>query len=304
MDNLDSPTDAAASVSAVLDELNLKHGLISLHSVNNNWGFSDGTDVWVKVARMHSGLLDTELRVVEELRQRGFQTPEPLSSETQPVVVNDLNRSMSVWKFFPHTPMRTETQCVVAAAEFLHNVHEARIELPVRELDMDNTLEWIKRVLSSLDSSLSKELIERAEEGTAAVDDALQKTDSPFVFVHGDAHLGNIVETNAPSTLFIDWENAINAPREWDYGKLVPPALDGTMPCGGRSLRFRDSEKAWKIIRSNTRKLDMRLLVAGANMRMISSAVYALGFRYDEDTANRVCEYLGLEQHLNLSRHW
>ena len=304
MDNLNSPIDAAASVSAVLDELDLKHGLITLKSVNNNWGFSDGTDVWVKVARMSSNLLATELRVAQGLRQRGFQTPEPLFNRTQLVVMNGIDRNMSVWRFFPHTPMRTEIECVVSAAEFLHSVHEARIDVPVRELDMDSTFAWIHRVLSRFDSPLSKELIERAEEGTAAVDDALWNTDSPFIFIHGDAHLGNIVETNKPSTVFIDWENAISAPREWDYGKLVPPALDGTMPCGDRSLRVIDSEKAWKCIRANAGKLDMRLLVAGVNMRMISSATYALGFHNDEDTANRVCEYLGLEDRLNLSRHW
>ena len=305
MDNLDSPTDAAASVSAALDELGIKHGRMTLRVENNNWGFSDDTDIWVKVARMPStSLLATELRVVEELRQRGFQTPEPLFNQTQSVEVGGIDRGMSVWRFFPHTPMRTEIECVMAAAEFLQKVHAARIDVPVRELSMDSTLAWTKRVLGNLGTPLSKELIERAEDGTAAVDDALQKTDSPFVFIHGDAHLGNIVETDTPSTLFIDWENAIRAPREWDYGKLVPPALDGTMPCGSRSLRACDSEDAWKRIRANAGKLDMHLLVAGANMRIISTAVYSLGFHHNEGAAARVCEYLGLEQRLNLSRHW
>ena len=48
---------------------------------------------------------------------------------------------------------------------------------------------------------------------------AVEALELPLQAVHGDAHLGNVINT-AAGPLWNDWEDTMLAPREWDLGCL------------------------------------------------------------------------------------
>jgi Phosphotransferase enzyme family len=61
----------------------------------------------------------------------------------------------------------------------------------------------------------NEEMLEQGAGVRAAIDDL----ELPTQAVHGDAHLGNIINA-AEGPLWNDWEDTMLAPREWDLGCL------------------------------------------------------------------------------------
>jgi len=125
---------------------------------------------------------------------------------------------MTFWQHVGEVP---EPADPIQAGTALRGCHEALASYDgaLPELGvMRETEEIIERfaadgTLSNLDAGLLRE-------AGAANRDAVDALKLPLQPVHGDAHLGNVINT-ADGPLWTDWEDTCLAPRQWDLACLV-----------------------------------------------------------------------------------
>jgi aminoglycoside phosphotransferase (APT) family kinase protein len=107
-----------------------------------------------------------------------------------------------------------------AAGRALHTCHEALADFP-GVLPDHAIFREARAILARLDAAGALEpadaaLARRDGARLAARIDAL---DVPLQAIHGDAHLGNVIQT-ARGPLWNDWEDAFRGPRAWDLACL------------------------------------------------------------------------------------
>jgi thiamine kinase-like enzyme len=181
------------------------------------------------------GWVDRQIAVVCHLARQGAPVVEP-THELPPGPHRCNGMSVSFWEYVENT---RETLDSRRAGDALRQCHEALANFDVG-LEPMEILAEAQSVLRQLivTGSLSQEdgntLGRVASEATAAID-ALSL---PMQVVHGDAHLGNVINTPR-GPLWNDWDDTSLAPVAWDLGCLhaSTPTYVGSGPTSATRLQ-------------------------------------------------------------------
>jgi hypothetical protein len=126
--------------------------------------------------------------------------------------------TMTFWEHVREVPGPADPQ---RAGSALRECHEALRtyggDLPRMAL-MSEAEEIIERFAA--DGTLSNRDAGLLREAAAANRQQLEDQDQPSQPVHGDSHLGNVINT-AAGPLWTDWEDTCRAPTQWDLACLV-----------------------------------------------------------------------------------
>jgi streptomycin 6-kinase len=161
--------------------------------------------------------LTREVAVADHVARQGAPTVAP-SDELPPGPHHFSGLTMTFWRHVTELPEPADAAHV---GEALRRCHEALASYDGRLPELAlirETEEIIERfaadgTLSNLDAGLLRE-------AAAANRKAVAELNAPLQPVHGDAHLGNVINT-PDGPLWTDWEDTCLAPRAWDLACLV-----------------------------------------------------------------------------------
>ena len=163
--------------------------------------------------------LTREVAVAGHVARQGAPTVAP-TQEIPPGPHHFSGLTMSFWAHVTELPDAPDP---AAAGEALRHCHEALATYdgpaPLPEMAvMREAEDLIERFAGdgTLDNRDAGLLREAAAENRRAIEDL----GLPLQAVHGDAHLGNVINTPA-GPLWGDWEDACVAARPWDLGCLL-----------------------------------------------------------------------------------
>jgi aminoglycoside phosphotransferase (APT) family kinase protein len=160
--------------------------------------------------------LAREVAVAGHLAAAGAPVVAP-SAELPPGPHRHDGLALSFWTFAEETPGALDAE---AAGRALRVCHEALADFP-GPLPEHAVFREARRVLAGLGTRGAlavpdAQLLERAAE---RLEDRLAALALPLQAVHGDAHLGNVIQTPA-GPLWNDWEDTFRGPVAWDLGCL------------------------------------------------------------------------------------
>ncbi len=164
--------------------------------------------------------LEREVAVARHLAAKGAPVVAP-SPEVDPGPHRHDGRPVTFWELAEETgePLdalaagRGLRACHAALADFAGDLPEHAIFHEARAI--------LDRLLAG--GALDPQDTARVRRWEARLTTAIAALDTPLQAVHGDAHLGNVVQT-ARGPLWNDWEDTFRGPPEWDVACLVAAA--------------------------------------------------------------------------------
>jgi hypothetical protein len=168
------------------------------------------------IVRQGDAWLTREVAVAGYVAGKGAPTVAP-SEELDPGPHHYSGLTMTFWKLVQETPGAADPR---ESGRALRECHEALrdypADLPTMAV-MREGEELIERFAAdgTLDNADAGLLREAAAQASKDIDELAL----PHQAVHGDAHLGNVIDT-AEGPLWTDWEDTCVAPAPWDLGCL------------------------------------------------------------------------------------
>jgi hypothetical protein len=168
------------------------------------------------IVRQGDAWLTREVAVAGHVAAKGAPTVSP-SDELDPGPHHYSGLTMTFWKLVEETPEPADPK---AAGRALRECHEAlrdcTHDLPTMAV-MREAEDMIERFAEdgTLDNADAGLLREAAAQATKDI----ERLDLPHQVVHGDSHLGNVINT-PDGPLWTDWEDTCVAPTAWDLGCL------------------------------------------------------------------------------------
>lgn len=209
-------------VSAALTALAVPHAHLSLTQASNNFSFSDGKDVFVKISRPG---VDAEQLHAEVFLAHHYGT-DLMLKPILPDVVPFHDSFMSVWNYEHLTsfkPKTVEPSIAASLAGQLNQIHHLPSP-PMTMRDM-RSFDYLKAVIADrVEFGLAHGLEARYAQLMLLLTDTFLTDvpeDSIFVLNHGDAHVGNAAfraRTGKPT--WLDYESVRLAPPEFDAATL------------------------------------------------------------------------------------
>lgn len=178
------------------------------------------------LARRGDAWLRREVGIARHLADAGAPVVAP-ATEIPPGPHTHDGVVMSFWAL----AMQAEALDATAAGRGLREIHELLADAPRELYDGFSPLGEARAILADPGVPLALAAPERARLGAeadalAARVAALRESVRP---VHGDAHLGNVLQT-ASGPLWNDWEDTHLAPVEWDLACLHAATRFGAEP--------------------------------------------------------------------------
>ncbi len=156
-----------------------------------------------------------EIAVAEYLARRGAPVI-PVHPELPPGPHEHLGYTLNFWKYVTVAEDDASAdeigKTLFECHELLRSFDKPLPELAILTETMD-LLEILKR-----DGLFPEKTIRLLEERLSSSMEALSKF--PFQPLHGDAHLGNLMNTTE-GALWTDWEDTFSGPVEWDLASAV-----------------------------------------------------------------------------------
>jgi hypothetical protein len=287
----------SGEVSAGLDAAGISHGVIYRESQpHNNFGFSDGVSVFVKVERISSdGLSQQKELAVANYVGNTISTPRPIAHE--PFIVG--GGFATAWEWVPHDVIpysRWRSSDSLVLWGLLDTLH--RIPIPDVSLGLTRAggvLDLVQKRAEAFgdahDTLVVDHLIEMATFVSKRWDVAVQEADhaGELVLSHGDMHPGNVMITEEGMWL-CDWESSVLAPQEWD---LV--ALKHTL------VRIEGNANAWSPMEPVAQRMRSDRLLLAEQVKAVMNTSYVMMFPYREHTFRRRVRLLvDLLPHMNV----
>jgi Ser/Thr protein kinase RdoA (MazF antagonist) len=162
--------------------------------------------------------LAREVGVAGQLARGGAPVIPP-SAEVDPGPHSEDGFALSFWELAERLPGPPNPAAAGRALRECHEVlADADLQLPPLAV-LDEAERVVDMPLAA--ETFTTEEMAMVRGGLVEVRERLNRL--PLQGVHGDSHLSNVMHA-ANGTLWFDWEDAFNGPREWDLGVLLGQA--------------------------------------------------------------------------------
>jgi hypothetical protein len=170
-----------------------------------------------QVVRKGTAWLGREIVVTKHLAAKGAPTVNPAAT-VNPGPFDCRGLAITFWKWVETSPTPADP---LQAGAALRVCHEALIYFPQRfaEWAVLNEADRRRESLRSEGTLVTKDA-ETLRNVSNAVWRLVRRLDQPLRTIHGDAHLQNVLSTDA-GVLWSDWEDTFCGPIEWDLACLV-----------------------------------------------------------------------------------